>query len=144
MKRYYKEGYEEGFADGLKSGPEEGFEFGHQISFQKFLPNGILLGRCEIWRLGLQRGWYAGIPTAKKARALRHIDLLEAMILGLEMRNETESEDGKFEGMKRKILAKSRVVESLIGEDQRRDQDSEHGDEDSVALAKRMDRELQL
>jgi Essential protein Yae1, N terminal len=142
--RYYKEGYEEGFADGLRSGPEEGFEFGHQVAFQKFLPNGILLGRCEIWKLGLQRDCYAGIPAAKKARALRQIDLLEGMILGLETRNETELEDGKFEEMKRKIMAKRRVVESLIGEEQCRDQSAELGDEDSVALAKRMDRELQL
>jgi hypothetical protein len=84
------------------------------------------------------------VPGAKKARALRQIELLQTMILALEMRNETELEDGTFEAMKRKIMAKSRVVESLIGEDVRRDQEEKPADEDSVALAKRMDRELQL
>jgi hypothetical protein len=141
--RYYKQGYEEGFADGLKSGPEEGFEFGHQVSFQKFLPVGILLGRCATWKRGLVRDCYA-VSEAKKARALRHIETLESMILGLETRNETESEHGKFDEMKRKLMAKSRVVESLIGEDSQRDLPGNVVDEDTVALAKRMDRELQL
>ena len=70
------------------------------------------------------------------------------MILALDRDNESEEEHGKFEEMKRKIINKSRVVESLMGEDARRvlssKEESTNPDEDHIALAKRMDRELQL
>jgi hypothetical protein len=141
MCRYSKQGYEEGFADGLLSGPDEGFKFGHQVAFQKFLPAGILLGRCIIWKRGLSSDV---ISVTRRARALRQIETLESMILALEMRNESESEDGKFDLLNRKILSKCRVVESLLGEAPQKDHLSNHADEDNVSLAKRMDKELQL
>jgi hypothetical protein len=76
------------------------------------------------------------------------VELLEDMILSLDRDNESEEEHGKFEEMKRKIINKSRVVESLMGEDSRRVLSSKeeftNPDEDHIALAKRMDRELQL
>jgi len=65
------------------------------------------------------------------------------MIMDMDRQNELEADHGKFEEAKRRIMSKSKIVESLMGEER---QKSEEGtqDEDSVALAKRMDRELQL
>ena len=140
--RYYKQGYDEGYEDGLKSGPEEGFDFGHEVSFQKFLHLGILLGRCAIWKSSLSSPSTARLSPAKKSRAMKQVALLEEMILALDRDNETEEEHGKFEEMKRKIISKSRVVESLMGE--QRSHETTNTDEDQIALAKRMDRELQL
>jgi len=71
--------------------------------------------------------------------------MLESMILGMDRHNESEAEHGKFDELKTKIINKSRVVESLMGEEhtrQERGKDSEQ--EGQIALAKRMDRELQL
>ena len=83
------------------------------------------------------------LAEAKKIRVLRQIEQLETMIHSLKRENESEAEHGEFETMKKKILNKSCVVESLMGEER---QTEEHGkeEEDFVALAKRMDRELQL
>ena len=143
--RYYKQGYDEGYEDGLKSGPGEGFDFGHEVSFQKFLHLGVLLGRCEIWKSSLSSS-STHLTPAKKTRAIKQVALLEEMILSLDRDNETEEEHGKFEEMKRKIVSKSRVVESLMGEERSMSQSHEttNPEEDHVALAKRMDRELQL
>ena len=144
--RYYRLGYEEGFSDGLKSGPEEGYEFGHEVAFQKYFPLGILLGRCAIWRYSLASDSSQSLPLsdAKKARALRQIGLLENMIVNLKRENESEAEHGEFETMKNQILNKSRVVESLMGEEPNRQGHPKGAEEDHIALAKRMDRELQL
>lgn len=143
--RYYKQGYDEGYEDGLKSGPEEGFDFGHEVSFQKFLHLGVLLGRCAIWKSSLSSP-SARLSPAKKTRAIKQVALLEEMILALDKDNETEEEHGKFEEMKRKIISKSRVVESLMGEERSMSPSHEttNPEEDHIALAKRMDRELQL
>lgn len=141
--RYYKQGYDEGFADGLESGPGEGYDFGHEVSFQKFLPLGILLGRCAIWKSSLSSAT-SSLSPAKKSRAIKQIDLLEHMILALDRDNEKEEQHGKFEEIKRKIMSKSRVVESLMGQERSMPQETAKPDEDHIALAKRMDRELQL
>jgi len=146
-KRFYKEGYEEGYADGLKSGPEEGHEFGHELAFQKFLPLGIILGRCTVWKRSLAPDslYPATVSDAKKARALKQIEVLESMILGMDRHNESEAEHGTFDQLKTKIINKSRVVESLMGEEHsRQEHGNDTGQEDRIALAKRMDRELQL
>jgi len=148
--RYYKQGYDEGFEDGIKSGPEEGFDFGHQVAFQKFLPLGVILGRCEIWKQSLRLSDDSSnsvkLSTQKKKRALKNIEQLEIMILGLDRYNESEAEGGKFEEMKNKIINKTRVVESLVGEERisKRDLSNESKEEDDISLAKRLDRELQL
>jgi hypothetical protein len=144
-KRYYQQGYEEGFADGLKSGPDEGYEFGHEVAFQKFLPLGIILGRCAIWKHSISPNSPHPLVLLepKRARVLKQIELLEDMILNLDKENESEADHGKFERMKNKILNKCRVVESLIGQE-RLKQDSGKEQEDHISLAKRMDRELQL
>ena len=85
------------------------------------------------------------LSPAKKTRALKQIDVLEEMILALDRDNETEEEHGKFEETKRKIISKSRVVESLMGQERSVSrEESTNPEEDHVALAKRMDRELQL
>ena len=144
-KRYYKQGYDEGFADGLKSGPAEGFEFGHEIAFQKLLPLGILLGRCVAWKESLLSGSPQPVTLSepKKARAIRQIELLETMILSMDIENESEADHGRFETMKNKIITKSRVIESLMREE-RKQLDYVKDPEDFIALAKRMDRELQM
>lgn len=144
--RYYRQGYDEGFEDGLKSGPGEGFDFGHEVSFQKFLPLGILLGRCTIWKSSLSATNPSVLSPAKRTRALKQVEMLEEMILALDRNNESEEEHGKFEEMKRKIISKSRVVESLMGEERRltKEETTNLVEEDHIALAKRMDRELQL
>ena len=143
--RYYKQGYDEGFEDGLKSGPGEGFDFGHEVSFQKFLPLGILLGRCVIWKLSLASSSSVALSAAKKTRALKQVELLEDMILALDRNNESEEQHGRFEEMKRRIINKSRVVESLMGEERRVSKEElVDPEEDHIALAKRMDKALQL
>jgi hypothetical protein len=147
IKRYFKQGYYEGFADGLNSGPEEGFEFGHEVSFQKFLSLGIILGRCTVWRLSLSPGSIHPITRLepKKARALRQIELLETMISGLDRGNESEINHGKFAEMRNKIMNKCRVIESLMGEERMKPaHGNEVEEEGQITLAKRMDRELQL
>jgi len=65
------------------------------------------------------------------------------MILDLDRNNESEADHGKFEELKRKIMSKSKIVETLMGEQRQPLEGSRH-DEDHVALAKRMDKELQL
>jgi Essential protein Yae1, N terminal len=144
--RYYKQGYDEGFEDGLKSGPGEGFDFGHEVSFQKFLPLGILLGRCVIWKSTLTSSSPSvALSAAKKTRALKQVQLLEDMILALDRNNESEEQHGKFEEVKRRIINKSRVVESLMGEERRVSKEEPvDPEEDHIALAKRMDMALQL
>jgi Essential protein Yae1, N terminal len=145
--RFYKEGYDEGYADGLESGPEEGREFGYEVAFQKFLPLGIILGRCSVWKRSLAPDslYPVALSDTKKARALKQIELLESMILGMDKQNESEAEHGKFDEMKTKIINKSRVVESLMGEEHSRHDHGKEGEqEDQITLAKRMDRELQL
>ena len=147
--RFYKQGYDEGFEDGLKSGPGEGYDFGHQVAFQKFLPLGILLGRCTIWKSSLTTlSPSIALSAAKRTRALKQVEMLEEMILALDKNNESEEEHGKFEEMKKKIINKSRVVQSLMGQERRKSSRAEesttNSEEDHVALAKRMDRELQL
>ena len=146
-KRYYKQGYDEGFADGLNSGPEEGFEFGHEVAFQKFLPLGIILGRCVVWKLSLSPDstHLITLLEPKKARALRQIELLETMISGLSRENESEIDHGKFAEMRNKIMNKCRVIESLMGEERMKHAHGNEAEEEGqIALAKRMDRELQL
>jgi hypothetical protein len=83
------------------------------------------------------------LSEGKKARALKQIELLEGMILSLDRKNEAEADHGKFEEMRNKIMNKTRVIESLMGEE-RVKQVHSNEEEDLVALAKRMDRELQL
>ena len=76
---------------------------------------------------------------------MKQIELLEFMILGMDRHNESEAEHGKFDGIKTKIINKSRVVESLMGEEHSKEEHGKDtGQEDQIALAKRMDRELQL
>jgi len=145
--RYYKEGYDEGYADGLKTGPKEGYEFGHEVSFQRFLPLGIILGRCTIWKHILESTSASpALTEAKKTRAIRQIGLLESMIENLDKENESEENHGKFEEMKIKIMSKCRVLESLMGEEQGKKSRIApiQGEEDPISLAKRMDQELQL
>jgi hypothetical protein len=85
------------------------------------------------------------LSDAKRARALKQIELLEAMISGIDRDNESEAEHGKFEAMKTKIMNKCRIVESLLGEEHAKPGHLKHGEqEDQITLAKRMDRELQL
>ena len=56
-------------------------------------------------------------------------------------RNESEAEHGKFDGIKTKIINKSRVVESLMGEEHSKEEHGKDtGQEDQIALAKKMDR----
>jgi hypothetical protein len=67
------------------------------------------------------------------------------MIMGMDRHNESEDHHGKFEEMKKRIMSKSKIIESLMGEERPRPNSEERSvDEDQVALAKRMDRELQL
>ena len=66
------------------------------------------------------------------------------MILGVDRHNESESDHGKFDEMKTKIINKSRVVASLMGEERSRQDHGKDEQEDHIVLAKRMDRELQL
>jgi hypothetical protein len=142
-QRYYQQGYEEGFAEGLNSGQGEGYDFGHAVAFQKFLPLGIIFGRCTAWRRSLSQAT-SSISEVKKTRALKQIENLERMIAGLDRQNETEADHGKFEEMKKTIISKSRVLESLMGEERKREEQRKDVEEDSIALAKRMDRELLL
>lgn len=83
------------------------------------------------------------LSEGKKARALKQIELLEGMIISLDRENESEADHGKFEEMRKKIMNKTRVIESLIGEG-RVKQAHSNDQEDHITLAKRMDRELQL
>ena len=132
-------GYDEGYADGLKSGPSEGFDFGHEVAFLKFLPLGIVLGHCTIWKHNLS----SQLTDAKKTRAIKLIEELEKMILSLNRCNEAEADHGKFDAMKRRIMSKNRIVESLLGEERVKIGPNVE-EEDHIALAKRMDMELQL
>jgi hypothetical protein len=67
------------------------------------------------------------------------------MILALDRNNESEEQHGKFEEVKRSIINKSRVVESLMGEERRVSKEElVDPEEDHIALAKRMDKALQL
>jgi len=144
---YYKQGYDEGYADGLQTGPKEGYEFGHEVSFLRFLPLGIILGRCTIWKHVLaSTSASPALTEAKKARAERQIGLLESMIENLDKENESEENHGKFEEMKIKIMSKCRVLESLMGEEQTKKSLNApiQGEEDPISLAKRLDQELQL
>src|SRR5271169_1704253 len=127
--RFYKEGYEEGYADGFESGPEEGREFGYQVAFQKFFPLGIILGRCTIWKRSLAPDslYPVSLSDGKKSRAFKHIELLESMILGMDRQNESAAEHGKFDEMRTKIINKSRVVESLMGEERSRNDRGKDG-----------------
>jgi len=63
--------------------------------------------------------------------------------MDLDRQNESEADHGKFEEMKRKIMSKSKIIESLMGEARQKTEEGAQV-EDHVALAKRMDRELQL
>ena len=84
------------------------------------------------------------LSESKRARALKQIELLEDMIVNLDRENESEADHGKFESIKKKIMNKCRVVESLIGEERfKQDGGKETEQEDYISLAKRMDRELQ-
>jgi hypothetical protein len=146
-RRYYKQGYEGGYADGLETGPEEGYEFGHQVSFQRFLPLGIILGRCTVWKHILtSKSIPPAMSEAKKARVIKQIGYLENMIASVDKENETEENHGKFDKMKIRIMSKCRVVESLMGEEQSKkgQKSPTEIDEDPISLAKRMDQELQL
>lgn len=98
-----------------------------------------------MWKLLLLGGLpnQISLPEAKCTRALKQIELLEKMIFDLDRNNESEADHGKFEELKRRIMSKSKIVETLMGEERERSEGSGH-DEDHVALAKRMDRELQL
>jgi hypothetical protein len=146
--RYYKQGYEEGYADGLETGPEEGYEFGHQVSFQRFLPLGIILGRCTVWKQHVlaSKSIPPSLTEAKKTRVIKQIGLLENMIASVDKENESEENHGKFDEMKIRIMSKCRVVESLMGEEQSKKSQKglTEADEDPISLAKRMDQELQL
>ena len=84
------------------------------------------------------------MSEVKKSRALKQIEILEKMISGLDRQNESEAEHGKFEEMKKGIVNKSKVLESLMREERKREDQSKEIGEDSVTLAKRMDRELQI
>jgi hypothetical protein len=68
------------------------------------------------------------------------------MILSLDKGNESEADHGKFEEVKSRIVNKSRVVKSLMGEERTKEDDGKEveKEEDHVSLAKRMDKELQL
>jgi hypothetical protein len=144
---YYKQGYDEGYEDGLKTGPEEGYDFGHQVSFQRFLPLGIILGRCAVWKQILDSASATpALTEVKKARAVKQVGLLEDMIRTLDRENESEENHGKFEKMKNRIMSKCRVVERLMGEEQNKNSQKArvHAEEDPISLAKRMDQELQM
>jgi len=77
---------------------------------------------------------------------LKQIEQLETMILGLDKENESEADHGKFDELINKIINKSRVLESLLGEKRilKQDPDKDSHKEDTFSLAKRIDRELQL
>jgi flagellar biosynthesis/type III secretory pathway protein FliH len=145
MCRFYKEGYEEGYADGLKSGPAEGYDFGYEVAFRKFLPLGVLLGRCVIWKHSLKSDGpnLPPLSEGKKARVVKLVDELENTIVNIDRGNETEAEHGRFDALNRKIMSKCRIVESMLGE-KRVKLEQQEEEEGQLALAKRMDKELQL
>jgi hypothetical protein len=98
-----------------------------------------------IWKrsLSMDTSYLHSLSEVKRVRALRQIETLENMISQVNMGNETEAEHGKFEGLKNKIVNKCRVVESLIGE-QRMAEGDHKKEEEGIALAKQMNKQLEM
>jgi hypothetical protein len=146
IKRYFKQGYEEGLAEGLKSSPDEGFEFGYELAFQRFLQFGILLGRCAIWRHVLSHDSRHRIVLNEltEHRTLKQITILEDRLKYLRLQNESEAEHGEYEQTRGDVMRRVRMIEALLGEKRIPSREKGIEKDDPVALAKQMDRELQL
>jgi Essential protein Yae1, N terminal len=146
QKRYFKQGYDEGLVEGLKSSPDEGFEIGHKLAFQRFLELGILLGRCAIWRYALSHDSRHRIVLSAltEYRTLKYITMIEGRLRHLQLQIESETEHVEYEEIRDDVMRRVRLVEAGLKE--KRIQGREKGIENSdpVALAKQMDRELQL
>lgn len=146
IERYFEQGYEEGLSEGLKSSPDEGFELGHELAFQRFLQFGIVLGRCAIWRHALSHdSRHRIVLSALTAyRTLKFITMVEGRLKYLQLEIDSEAEHVEYEEIRDDVMRRVRLIEVSLKEKRMQSRGKGIEKDDPVALAKRMDRELQL